>query len=105
MPTPYIIDDGTMDTVFGFRGREYRFDSEYIAECGGPDAFLKDQGQEQIIDEWYQTVPEEYSKTISRVDTVGTHSESMDGYVSIKVAHIDQEKFETIANTTYEIFQ
>jgi len=86
-----LIDDGTLDTVFAYRGRQYRFDSHYVYDHGGVDQFLKDCGERDILDEWHETVPDEMRAAIKNVEHVGRHSEFMDGWVDVYVAHIDDE--------------
>ena len=36
-----LVDDGTLDTVFAYRGRQYRFDTEYVNDHGGVDDIFK----------------------------------------------------------------
>jgi hypothetical protein len=86
-----LVDDGTLDTVFSYRGRQYRFDTEYVNDHGGVDQFLKHCGDRDIRDEWHETVPDEMRAAIKSVEHVGRHSESMDGWVDLYVAHIDDE--------------
>ena len=71
MTNPILIDDGTLDTVFKYRGREFRYCSEYINNCGGPEQFLKFESN-QIIDEWFETVPDEFKPAIKNVMRVGS---------------------------------
>jgi hypothetical protein len=87
-----LVDDGTLDTVFSYRGRQYRFDTEYVNDHGGVDQFLKHCGDRDIRDEWHETVPEEMRAAIKSIEHVGRHSESMDGWVDVYVAHIDDEQ-------------
>ena len=58
---------------------------------GGVDQFLKYCGDRDIRDEWRATVPDEMRAAIKSVEHVGRHSESMDGWVDLYVAHIDDE--------------
>ena len=86
-----LVDDGTLDTVFSYRGRQYRFDTDYVNDHGGVDQFLKYYGDRDIRNEWRETVPDEMRAAIKKVEHVGRHSESMDGWVDLYVAHIDDE--------------
>tara|TARA_R100001244_G_scaffold93296_1_gene70232 strand:+ start:622 stop:864 length:243 start_codon:yes stop_codon:yes gene_type:complete len=38
--TPTIVDDGTLDTLVRYRGKTYRFMSEFRYEFDSDDAFL-----------------------------------------------------------------
>ena len=86
-----LVDDGTLDTVFSYRGRQYRFDTEYVNDHGGVDQFLKYYGYLDIRDEWRETVPDEMRAAIKSVEHVGRHSKSMNGWVDVYVAHIWNE--------------
>lgn len=96
-----LVDDGTLDTVFSYRGRQYRFDSDYVNDHGGVDQFLKDRGDRDIRDEWRETVPDEMRAAIKSVEHVGRHSESMDGWVDLYVAHIDDEQLYLMTGGIY----